>query len=223
MEAFRSGFTAGRGWSLKQKRMSIGRFALINQLEGAHLMLRGKGRISTVILMVFAFLIGTASLSLAATQNRHQPGAMGCGWGGGAGGNGGNGWGCGKGWTGGNGIGWCNGLWGGQNGRPGTQFMAQGQVVAVDAQASTITVTLNGASPNLLTKLNLTNADLPADVTLQISPTVRVWGCGLRQGKWGSGSLTLASLKAGDSINLMGYFDKTGGDPVVSRINVWLY
>lgn len=66
-----------------------------------------------------------------------------------------NGWGCGKGWTGGKGIGWCNGMWGGQNGKHEAQFIAHGTVVSVDTQASTITITMDAASPALLTKLNL--------------------------------------------------------------------
>lgn len=181
-------------------------------------MLKGKSRITTVILMVFALLIGTASL--AAAQNGQQLGMTG---GMGGGGTGGTGWGCGQGWTGGNGIGWCNGMWGGNYGVRGTQFMAQGQIVSVDTQASTITITVNRASPNLLTKLGLTNADLPVDEALKMSPKVKIWGCGWHSGKWGSGSLTLADLKKGNNVNLMGYFDKTSGQPVVSQINVWLY
>jgi hypothetical protein len=167
-------------------------------------MLHGKRRVTTVILMVFALLISTAALSLA---------MMG----------GGGGWGCGPGWTGGNGIGWSNGMWGGNYGKRGTQFMAHGQIVAVDTQASTITITTDGASPNLLTKLGLTKADLPTDVNFQMRSTVKAWGCGWHKKTWGSGNLTLAGLKQGDFVNLMGYFDKTSGQPVVSQINVWFY
>ncbi|HOV84847.1 MAG TPA: hypothetical protein PLM79_00685 [Syntrophobacteraceae bacterium] len=177
-------------------------------------MLNGKGRVSTIIVMVLALLIGTASLSLAATAQ----------WCPGPGGGGtGTGWGCGQGWTGGTGIGWCNGMWGGNYNQRGTQFMAHGKIVAIDTAASSITVTMDGASPNLLTKLGFTRADLPTDVTFQMKSTVKVWGCGWHNKQWGSGTVTLASLKAGDIVNLMGYFDKTSGDPIVSRINVWFY
>ncbi len=181
-------------------------------------MLHRKGRISTVLVMVLALLICTASLSLAATAQAQQPGAMGPGSGGM-----GAGWGCGPGWNGGQGVDWVNGMWGGQYGKRGTQFMAHGQIIAIDTQASSITVTLDGASPNLLTKLGLTRANLPMDASLQMSATVKVWGAGWHQSKWGSGALTLASLKLGDVVNLMGYFDKTSGEPVVSQINVWFF
>jgi hypothetical protein len=53
--------------------------------------------------------------------------------------------------------------------------------------------------------------------------TVKAWGCGWHKGTWGSGNLTLAGLKQGAVVNLMGYSDKTSGQPVVSQINVWFY
>ncbi|MFP5213047.1 MAG: hypothetical protein ACLGPL_06670 [Acidobacteriota bacterium] len=181
-------------------------------------MLHGKGiRTASAIVMVLMLVIGTASFSLAATKTAQRTDAM-CG-----GNTTGSGWGCGQGWTGGTGIGWCNGMWGGQYGNRGTQFMAHAKIKAIDTQASTITVTLDGASASLLTKLGLTRADLPADATLTMSSTVKVWGCGWQQNAWGSGSLTVADLKPGNNVNLMGFFDKTSGDPVVSKINVWFY
>jgi hypothetical protein len=172
-------------------------------------MLHGKRRITSTVVMVLALLVGATSLSLAMGP---QAGMMG-----------GGGWGCGPGWTGGNGIGWCDGMWGGQYGARGTQFMAHGKIVVIDTATSTITITLDGASPNLLTKLGITRTDLPTDVSFQMSSTVKLWGCGWHQGKWGSGTIALASLKQGDVVNLMGYFDKTSGQPVVSHINVWYY
>jgi hypothetical protein len=161
-----------------------------------------------------------AILLFAGSAMAQMPGP----WGGGNPGSGGGaGWGCGPGWSGGNGMTWSNGMWGGNYGRHNTQFMALAKVVAIDTQASAITVTLEGASPNLLTKLGLTNTDLPTNVDLQTASKVNVWGCGWHKKKWGSGRTTLASAKQGDIVNLMGYFDKTTGDPVVSQINVWFF
>lgn len=179
-------------------------------------MVRRKARMTTVILMIFALLIGAASLARAATPNDQQPGAMHYDWDG----HGGN-W-CGHGgW--GNGTGWCNGRWGGHAGKHGSQFMAHGRIVSMDTAASSITVTLDDASSKLLSKVGLTRADLPEDVTLTTKSTVKIWGCGWHNQQWGSGKQSLSNLSKGDVVNLMGYFDPASGDPVVAYINVWYY
>lgn len=197
-----------------------------------------KGRMATVLVIALGLTICTASVLFASMGQTSQNGPATYGWcnGGGGGGysgggyNGGGGysgggkacrWGSGSRWKGGGGIGWCNGMWGGQYGSQTSQFMAHGTIVSISG--STITINLDGASPSLLSELGLTAADLPSEVSLQMTSTVKVWGCGWYQSKWGSGQLTVDNLNPGDTVNLMGYFDQSSGTPLVSRINVWYY